>query len=517
MSRLASPLIALLVVLALGMSAIAQPSFAPKHKPRPRPDTPADPNAPSPDAPPEMGNMGRGATQTPEEWNDDDPPRKEPATDAKPGEYYCWKTSDGLRYAWSLPAKFETGKSYDLVVMLHPDKMDFRWGPSNHVRGEDGFAPDCMVVAVDGLAANAKRPEARSFESTSENCVRFRDVLLEFSRMFPVRHILLYGSGGGGKFALYFSNAFPALADGVLAHETGIVENSAVKSTVPIVFMHGSKDSITPMRVALEAQKAYRDAGHKAVWVRLLRGYNDFPNQTCAADCIDWLRAMRVEDPASALEYINRMLVVKPTDEFGYHTCPWFAGANAALSRFTDEKARKFDPVPTAEQTKAAEDLIAKIDAEAKANADNIRRLLHDEKFGPGEFELDGGAWLGYMLAARDDFRGVKSMEALAAELKLDEAIAKHAEAADDLWQTWDVSASDALKFDRATEAISKCFLYEGLPTDLVSRCRACMRKADELELEPESRNQYELITLWDQGWKDGLEAYEQRWSRWGE
>jgi hypothetical protein len=43
------------------------------------------------------------------------------------------------------------------------------------------------------------------------------------------------------------------------------------------------------------------------------------------------------------------------------------------------------------------------------------------------------------------------------------------------------------------------------------------MRKADELELEPESRNQYELITLWDQGWKDGLEAYEQRWSRWGE
>jgi dienelactone hydrolase len=511
----------LVAVLALAMNASAQPGFGPKNKPKPKPDAApapaADPNAPNPDAPPELGNMGRGATQTPSEWNDDDPPRKEPSVEAKPGDYFCWKTTDGLRYAWSLPVKFEASKAYDLIVMLHPDKMDFRWGPANHMRGEEGFAPDCMVVSVDGLGANAKRPEARSFDSTSENCVRFRDVLLEFSRQFPVRHIFLYGSGSGGKFAAYFSGAFPALADGVLAHETGIADNSAVKSTVPIVFMHGSKDSLLPMKTAFDAQKAYVAAGHKAVWVRILRGYNDFPNATCAADCINWLRAMRAEEPADAMDYVNKMLTVKETDEFGYHTIPWFAGANAALARFSDEKARKFETEPTPEQAKAAEALVAKIEAEGKANADNVRRLLKAEKFAPGEFVLDGGPWLGYMLATRDDFRGIKSVEAMATELKLDEAIAKHAEVAADLWQTWEVSGSDANKFDKATESIPKCFLYEGLPTDLLARCRACMKKADELELEPEARNLYEFITLWDQGWKDGLEAYELRWSRWGE
>ena len=133
-----------------------------------------------------------------------------------------------------------------------------------------------------------------------------------------------------------------------------------------------------------------------------------------------------------------------------------------------------------------------------------------------GDFILDGGPWLGYMLAVRDDFRGVKSVEKLAGELKLDEKIAAHAEAAQELLTTWQVSASDADKFTRAVEGITGCFLYEGLPVDLVSRCRACMKKAADLDIEAADRDRFEFLQLWEQGWKDGLEAYGASASRTG-
>jgi dienelactone hydrolase len=512
-------LIALSLLLALFAAsvAIAQPTFGPKKKPRPDPDAPKQDGEPNMPPPPE-GKNAPGATQTPEEWGEDDPPRKAPDIDAKPGEYFCWKTADGLRYAWSLPAKFEKGKAYDLVVMLHPDRADFHWGPMNHMRGEDGFVPDCVVVSVDGMAANARRPEARSFEPTAENCVRFRDVILEFSRNFPARQIYLYGQGGGGKFAVYFAGAFPALADGVLDHGGGIVENSAVKTNVPTIFLHGAKDSMTPFRVSLSARDELAKMGHPAVYARILRGYNDFTSESCSAECIDCLRALRTDDPAVTLECVKRMLTPKGQDEFGYTPTPWFAGAHAALARFTphtSSNARPFQTDPTDEQKAEADKWVKKLDAEAKASADNIRRLLKQAGIENGNFVLNGSAYLGYMLPARDDFRGIKSMEDLATELKLDEAIAKHCEAAQELWQTWTVSGNDEAKFERATDSITECFLCECLPNDLLSRCRACMKKADQLELEPESKNRYEFLTLWDQSWRDGLEAYELRIQQW--
>ena len=77
------------------------------------------------------------------------------------------------------------------------------------------------------------------------------------------------------------------------------------------------------------------------------------------------------------------------------------------------------------------------------------------------------------------------------------------------------VCKSCADKFTKAVEQIGKCFLFEGLPVDLLARCRASMKKADELELDTPSRNLYEFIQLWEQGMKDGQEAYEQRWRAW--
>lgn len=522
---LVSGLVALALVASLGVGvrpADAQPTFGPKKPPAPKPDDgkgqPGEKPAGPARVPRAPGTGAPGTSQIPEEWTTDDAPREAPSQDGKPGEWYCWKTTDGTRYAWSLPAKYEKGKAYDLIVLLHPAQMDFRWGPSNHMRGEEGFRPDCVVVSVDGMSANPRRPDLRTFETTAENCVRFRDVLLEFSRVLPVRHIILYGQGGGGKFAAYFSSAFPALADGVLNHEGGMVDGGAVKSTVPMVFMHGAKDSITPLRTSVEAVKGYQEAGHKSVRLRVLREYNDFPNETCAGECVDYLRAMRTDNPAEVVAAAKRMLTPKGADEFGYRPTPWFAGAMGVLGRFgeaTGTGVGKFEKEPDAEVKKEAEALIAKIEKEAEANVTNIRTLLKASGMEKGDLELDGGAWQGYLLAARDDFRGVKAMEALATELKLDEKIAAHTELAAEIWAVWSVSAQEGEKYAKAVELITKSYLCEGLPVDLLPRCRAIMKKADELEIDSESRNMYEFIQLWEQGWREGLEAYKMRLGEW--
>ena len=95
-------------------ASAVQPTFGPK-KPREKPVEPEgatrpDAGAPKPPTPPRPVNPG--VTPPPEEWNQDDGERKEPSGDAKPGEWFCWKTADGLRYAWSLPAKYEKSTGY---------------------------------------------------------------------------------------------------------------------------------------------------------------------------------------------------------------------------------------------------------------------------------------------------------------------------------------------------------------------------------------------------------------------
>jgi hypothetical protein len=40
------------------------------------------------------------------------------------------------------------------------------------------------------------------------------------------------------------------------------------------------------------------------------------------------------------------------------------------------------------------------------------------------------------------------------------------------------------------------------------SRCKACLRKADELEIPQDLRDKGEFITLYEKGWREGVEAF---------
>ena len=41
------------------------------------------------------------------------------------------------------------------------------------------------------------------------------------------------------------------------------------------------------------------------------------------------------------------------------------------------------------------------------------------------------------------------------------------------------------------------------------------MKKADELEIDSAARNMFEFMQLWEQGWREGLEAYKMRVGEW--
>lgn len=509
--------IALTLTLALGLlcpsfAHAEQPTFGrpkPKNPPPERVDQPLGPDGPRPARiPPEQ------------DWRDDDPPRLQPEPTADPGKVFLWKTDDGTRYAWSLPFDFDPNEPYDLVVLLHPARMDFRWGFSAHRREKTGFRPNDVVVSIDGMGGDLRRPNQRFFTVSKEAAIRFRDIMLELSRVFGPRHLYLYGSGAapesgaGGTFALAFAAEFPALADGVLVHAASPAPDTVAASSTPIVFLQGAKDSFHPLRHSLDALAAYREEGHQSVRLRVLREYNDFPNPVRADECLHYLQAMAATEPADVLAHVERMLAPKLLDEFNYAAPVWYSSAYAALGRLLGSAANPLNDVPEALAARAAQ-LQDAIDAEAQAHVDALRPLLQTDT-GAG-LALDGGPWLGYLLAFRDDFAGVPSAEALAATLGLDALITEHAARARDIIDAFDQgdAIAESELFARIVETLPHCYLFEALPIELVGWTRAAMRKADELGLAERHTRDYEYVQLWERGWRDGLSAYERRWRLW--
>lgn len=496
-----------LITLALAPAvATAQPTFGRPKSERVR--SPEAPKAPSDD---NADEQGEGDDRAPiVEWRESDPPQHAPSDKLDAGVYHTWVTKNGLRYAWSLPAGYGRGEAYDLVVILHPDNKDFRWGVDNHPRTADAsksFCPGAIVVCLDGPVGMHRRPTLRRFERDSATVLSVRDAMLEISRSFPTRRIIVYGFEAGGVFAVMFSSKFPALAEAVLAHGSPMPPELSFKSDVPIVLMHGAKDGSTPLRASVESVQAFRGAGNANVRLRVLRSFNDYVNPARAQEVIEFLSGMRSDDPAEMLEHAQRMLAVRNPDALNYSCPPWFAGAYALAVRARDAK-----DVP--EDVRAKADALAKlIDAEGEAHVTKAKELVG----APDALDLylDGGAWVGYLPALREDFRGVPSVEHFVAQIGLDTVIAKQEGVAVELCTLLETSASDKARFEAAVDALPSVAMVEWLPLDLNSRLKASMRKADELELSPESRDQFERVTLLERGWRTGLAEYQRRWLRW--
>lgn len=503
--------------------------------------TPDDPEAPLPIAEP-SGAAGFRFVPSPEEWLESDPPRRAPAATLTPGECYAWRSGDGLRFTFTVPANYRPDDSagYDVVIICHPRGDDFRWGAANHLsaktaaeRGSSrlAFRPNNFVVCVDGVGADATRPKIRSFPSHAGALVRFRDFVLELTRSLPARRFYLYGFGGGdgesgegagGRFVLEFARQFPALADGVIAYGCGWSEDLSDRVNVPIVIMHGVKNGIVPYSSALSLHADYVEHGSKLVRLRPLRAFNDYPNPVRVAECIDWLTGARTDSAAEALAAVESMLTPKGGDEYDYVAPVWYAGAREILGRILDEQIplageAPFEgaKAPTEDIKARARAIVQQIDDAAKAHIATLRKTIPEFRTA-SDLVLDGGSWLGHLIAARDDFRGVAPMEQFAESLRYDQALIEHTTVGRDLISEWN-TRSDEDNFAMVVRDLPRCFLYEGLPVNLPAKMRSWRRKSQsgELALSAELLEGFENVTNWDDGVRKGLDEYQRIWRTW--
>jgi hypothetical protein len=119
------------------------------------------------------------------------------------------------------------------------------------------------------------------------------------------------------------------------------------------------------------------------------------------------------------------------------------------------------------------------------------------------------------VLALREDFRGVESVEALVRELGLDAAAGEHARAARALLSAWYGQGSAAEKFRAAAEALPACFLYDGLPADLGAQMERWFQASAENGLGADAGKLYGAVARWRSGRDEGLKEYGEIWSAW--
>jgi hypothetical protein len=107
--------------------------------------------------------------------------------------------------------------------------------------------------------------------------------------------------------------------------------------------------------------------------------------------------------------------------------------------------------------------LLDALEREGAAHAAALRKALGKNK----TLALDGGAWLGHLLALREDFRGVESVEALVGELGLERAQERHLDGVRALNKAWYGSLPDAEKYAAMLAALGEGYLYEGYAPEL--------------------------------------------------
>lgn len=443
----------------------------------------------------------------------DDPPRLEPRFDADPGKAWAWTSAGGLRYTWVLPggdAAIRLGDKRDLVVICHPAGNDYRWAADHFRPGE--FRPRDIVIGVDGTS---KGPEdTRLFLARDADVGAFATFLDEMRKAFPARRVLVYGHGQGGFFALQIAADRPAAVDGVVAAAGGGwlgPRMTPETQRVPVVFLHGTADPGAPYSQSVKLRDGYAGLGHPMAVLRRQQGWDQRPDPAGAIDAIDWCIGMTSPDPAEALAAARAILSPRPADEIDRRSPPWFAGGAAILTRFRGQGPAPFALGAGGESETDAIALLRRIEAEGAKHVGVLKRQVASGD----AIRLDGGPWLGHLVALREDFRGVGPVEAYIKELGCDELAAKHAEVSVELTQTWFRGVSPKQTFETVVKVLPHCFLVEGLPPDLGDAIAKYFAQAQGHNLSPESIRRYRFFLMWKSGWDGGLKQYESLWSKW--
>ena len=437
----------------------------------------------------------------------DDPERREPDAGAPAHEVFAWTSEDGLRYTWWLPEDYDPEVPRNLTVICHGTGLDYRWGHwNNKVKV---FRPDDIVISVDGPTPKG---ESRLFMGNKKDAEAVRDFLHEMRAAFAVERVFLYGHSQGGFFVVYFAGEFPGEVAGVVAHASGAWNwSKANKSVHPVAisFMHGTKDPVVPYRQSPGSRDHYADKKFPLLHLRRLEAYNHWPNAVRANECLAWCQGMTCTEPAEALALAREILRPKGMDEYQWETAVGFAAARDVLRRLVGEGPAAFDMV----DDKLAADARKVIDAIEKQGARHVKEL---EKQMKGKYELDRGEWLGHLIALREDFRGVDSVEEFVKGIGFDKKSKSQERPVSKILDAWfreGIRPPDL--FDAIVSNIGDAFLFEGFPPELVDRMEGWQGAAKTLKLDKKALKKWPAFEAWRDNWKQGSEGYRDLWRKW--
>ncbi len=435
-----------------------------------------------------------------------DVPQRAPDAKAEALSAFQSTTKNGLRFIWWLPKGYDPAKKRNLTLILHGTGLDYRWGPANNAAGR--FRPDDVVISVDGPTPNG---ETRLFMDSAKDVEAIHDCLEEWRAGFAVDRVFLYGHSQGSFFATYYAGLRPKDVAGVVAHASGVWTQTKFDKglyDVAISFLHGTHDPVVPFGQSVGARDEAWKIGLDLVHLRRIAYYNHWPNDVRASEELDWCEAMTTQDPARALELAVRLLTPKLSPQEGYPTAVPFSGAREVLRRFEQGTKRELLPA-TGPQRSKAKKFADQVEDHAREQVLALAKSL------PKKLALDGEDWLGNLVPAREDLRGLLAMEELAKKLDYDALAKRHVQAAGKILQAWYSTKSPAEIYAAIVEGLPEAFLFEGFPAELGERMGEWQSKAKELGLKKPLLAKYANFERWKKGWSDGARAREQAWKDW--
>jgi predicted esterase len=439
----------------------------------------------------------------------DEPERRAPDASSPALKPFAWTSKNGLRFIWWLPKGYDAKTPRNMTVILHGTGLDYRWGYFNNKPGI--FRPGDVIVSVDGPTPDG---QSRLFMGEKKDADAFDAFLGEMRASFALDRVFLYGHSQGGFFTVYFAGEHPDHVAGVVAHASGAWVSSRMTKDVQkvaIAFMHGSADPVVPYGQSPGSRDAYAKAGFTLLHMRRLPGYNHWPNAVRATEELDWCQGMTAKSAEEALAMALDILRTKKPDEYSYETPVGFSAARALLRRIEGKGPAPFANVD--EKTLAtAKQWIEKIEAEGALHVEALKRDAPKKK----DVKLDDAAWTGHVVAMREDFRGVDSVEAYLHEIELDkqvEAQEKHARAALDAW--YNKTKAPKAIFAAIVENVPKAYFVDGFPPDLAAKMKEWKDGAQKLGIAPDALKKYADFEAWTKSRDEGAKRYEAIWKKW--
>jgi predicted esterase len=437
---------------------------------------------------------------------DPEVPQRAPDAKAEALTPFQSTTKNGLRFIWWLPKEYDPATKRNLTLILHGTGLDYRWGPANNAPGR--FRQDDVVISVDGPTPNG---DSRLFMDSKHDVDAIHDCLEEWRAQFAIDRVFLYGHSQGSFFATYYAGLQPKDVAGIVAHASGVwLQTRFDKSLadIAISFMHGTHDPVVPFGQSVAARDEAWKIGLDLVHLRRIAYYNHWPNDVRASEELDWCEAMTAQDPVRVLELASRLLTPKSSPQEGYPTCVPFSGAREVLRRFEKGARHELTAATDAQRTRAKK-LSDAIEDHAREEVDALTKSL------PKKLALDGGAWLGDLVPAREDLRGLEAMEALAKKLDYDAQAKRHAQAAEKIFAALYSNKAPAEIYTTVVETLPSAFLVEGFPADMAERMEEWHKGAKALGIKKAALAAFENFENWKKGWADGARAREKAWKDW--